>query len=270
MEGSVRDSFALQLAQIASEAGKIVMDVRRTAFEVSYKPDRSPVTQADKASEHAIRNALAGVMPGVPIVAEESFDGTGPATLPDVFILVDPLDGTREFVAGRDEFTVNIAVIENGVPVIGCIFAPAIGRIFLSGTQTLCADLLPGAPTPPLDKLRPVATAAPPPEGLRAIVSRSHLDAESRALLARLNVASQRLVGSSYKFCLIAEGGADVYPRLAPTMEWDVAAGHAVLAAAGGCVLARDGTPLRYGKTAQGFRDDGFVAWGRAPRPGAV
>lgn len=265
MNGQARDALALQLAQIASTAGRVIAEVRRTAPKVSYKPDHSPVTNADRDSEHIIREGLAHLMPGVPVIAEESFDGAGPTSLPSIFVLVDPLDGTREFVAGRDEFTVNIAVIDDGVPIVGCVYAPAMDRMFFAGAKTLYANVAPGDAVPAPDTLVTVTTSAYPPEGLRAVMSRSHLDAESHTLLDRLHVASQTPVGSSYKFCLIAEGWADVYPRLAPIMEWDTAAGHAVLTAAGGRVIARDGAPLRYGNIPSGFRHNGFVAWGREP-----
>lgn len=263
MDSNYRNALALQLAQIASEAGRIVESYRGGRASIGIKPDQSPVTDADRDSEIAIREGLTAILPGVEIVAEESFDADHPPAAGQRFFLVDPLDGTREFITGRDEFTVNIALVEDGVPVAGCVYAPALHRIYTAGTAALRAELMPGSRIASLDQFRPIATSAYPPEGLRALTSRSHGDEATAAMLERLQVASCEACGSALKFCTIAEGAADVYPRLAPTMEWDTAAGQAILVAAGGCVLAPDGAPLRYGKP--GFRNTGFVAWGSAP-----
>lgn len=261
MTDAARDALALRLAQIVSEAGRLVMASERTA---TLKPDQSPVTAADKGSERLIRKRLQEIEPGLAIVAEESFDAAQAPTAPDRFALIDPLDGTREFVAGGDEFTVNIAVIENGKPVVGAVYAPARRRLYLGGAAAFRADVMPGEPIA-AEKLQPIATRAYPTIGLRALVSRSHPDTATQALLDQLPVRTRTALGSSLKFCVVAEGSADVYPRLARTMEWDTAAGHAVLLAAGGTVIDRAGQPLRYGKP--GFRNDGFLAWGREPLP---
>ena len=263
MDSNYRNALALQLAQIASEAGRIVESYRGGRASIGIKPDQSPVTDADRDSEIAIREGLAAIFPDVEIVAEESFDAKHPPAAKRSFFLVDPLDGTREFITGRDEFTINIALVEDGIPVVGCVYAPALHRIYTAGTAALRAELIPGRKIASLDQFKPIATSACPPQGLRALTSRSHGDDATAAMLDRLQVASRDACGSALKFCTIAEGAADVYPRFAPTMEWDTAAGQAILIAAGGSVLAPDGTPLRYAKP--GFRNTGFVAWGRAP-----
>lgn len=265
MDDNHRNALALQFAQIASDAGRIVMDYRGGRASIGIKPDNSPVTDADKDSETIIRGSLARILPGIPVVAEESFDAKNPPRAAAHFILVDPLDGTREFISGRYEFTVNIAYLEDGIPVAGCVYAPALHRIYVAGKAALRAELMPGGKITSLDQLRPIATAPYPATGLRALVSRSHGDEKTAALLDSLNVATRETCGSSLKFCRIAEGAADIYPRLAPTMEWDTAAAHAVLVAAGGAVMAPDGSPLRYGKAEAGYRNDGFIAWGRDP-----
>ena len=265
MDDNSRNALALQLAQIASDAGRVVMSYRGGRAAVGFKADNSPVTDADRDSETIIRGSLAHILPDVAIIAEESFDAKNPPPAQAHFILVDPLDGTREFISGRDEFTVNIAYIEDGVPVAGCVYAPALHRIYVAGKIALRAELMPGGKITSLDQLRPIATVPYSAAGLRALTSRSHDDDKTERFLDTLNIAAHESCGSSLKFCKVAEGAADVYPRLGPTMEWDTAAAHAVLAAAGGCVIAIDGTPLRYGKTDAGFRNSGFVAWGRTP-----
>jgi 3'(2'), 5'-bisphosphate nucleotidase len=258
MDPKSRDALALRFAQIASEAGAIVMASPRTA---TRKPDGSPVTAADRDAEKLTRTRLREFDATLPIIAEESFAGAfvQPSRR---FVLVDPLDGTRDFVAGRSEFTINIALIEDGVPVAGCVYAPAQERLFLAGARAVRADMAPGAAISEAS-LRTIATRAYPAEGLSALASRMHIDAATQARLRQLGARSIDNIGSSLKFCLIAEGVADVYPRHAPTMEWDTAAGQAVLVAAGGSVIDLEGKPLRYGKP--GFRNFGFEAWGGAP-----
>jgi len=254
-----RLSLAVRLAGIACEAGAVILASARTP---RFKPDGSPVTEADRDAQGVICDRLADVLPGVAVLAEETFEAKAARPMPAQFVLVDPLDGTREFVAGRGEYTVNIALIEAGVPVAGCIYAPALGRLYVGAEAAYAADVAPGAAVAP-ESLRPIRTRPYRPEGLHALVSRSHLDAHTETLLGTLPVASREAIGSSLKFCLIAEGKADVYVRCGPTMEWDIGAGHAVLTAAGGRVLSRDGAPMTYGKFAAGYRNDGFVAWGR-------
>jgi 3'(2'), 5'-bisphosphate nucleotidase len=263
MNDAARNELASRFGDIASEAGKVIMAIYSPTLKVEAKQDNSPVTEADAAAERVIQQRLKEVIPDVPVVAEESFDGTANGSAPARFILVDPLDGTREFITGSHEFTVNIALVENGKPVVGVVYAPALNQMYVAGADAWRAEVRPGEPLPKRDAMQKLATGSYPADGLRAMASRSHLDAESEALLKKLQVGTFKSAGSSLKFCWIAQGDGDIYPRLAPTMEWDTAAGQAVLTAAGGCVIGRDGSPFRYGKT--GFRNDGFVAWGREP-----
>jgi 3'(2'), 5'-bisphosphate nucleotidase len=226
----------------------------RTDFAVRGKDDASPVTEADERAEALIVPALETLLPGVPVVAEEAVAAGRLPALGRRFWLVDPLDGTKEFINRNGEFTVNIALIEHGMPVLGTCFAPALGRLF-SGIAGAGAWLEDEAGE------RAIACRATPPEGLTVVASRSHGDAAALdAFLAGRRVASLRNAGSSLKICLVAAGEADVYPRLGRTMEWDIAAGHAVLVAAGGRIEQLDGTPLTYAKP--DFANPHFVAWG--------
>jgi 3'(2'), 5'-bisphosphate nucleotidase len=225
------------------------------------------VTAADHAAEAVILEGLARVLPGVVVISEEA--ATRPSHLPETFILVDPLDGTRELIAGRDEYTVNIAMIREGQPQLGIVAAPAQGMLWRGivggGAQRL--RLTPGQPAGAAVEVRPIHTRPCPPSGMVAAASRSHLDPATKAFLARLPVTEHRSSGSAIKFCQLAEGTADVYPRLSTTCEWDVAAGHAMLVAAGGRVTAPDGTPLQYGRIDADFRVPAFVAWGDPSAP---
>lgn len=240
------------------EAGAVVMQVYATDFAVRGKDDASPVTEADERAEALITPALQALAPEVPVVAEEAAAaGQVPAT-GDWFWLVDPLDGTKEFVSRNGEFTVNVALIHRGAPVLGVVLAPALGargRLFAGVVgQGAWVDEGRGR--------RAIACRAAPAEGLTVVASRSHGDAAALdAFLAGRRVAQLVNAGSSLKLCLLAAGEADLYPRLGRTMEWDIAAGHAVLAAAGGRVDTLAGPPLRYGKP--GFENPHFVAWGQ-------
>jgi 3'(2'), 5'-bisphosphate nucleotidase len=264
MDAQARNQLAAQFGTIASQAGAFIMSIYRGRPQITTKPDGSPVSDADIGAERLIRERLSQLLPDVPVLGEESFDPAHPPVVPELFVAVDPLDGTREFVNRSDEFTVNIALIAAGQPIVGCVYAPARNLIYVAGASAFRAELEPGEVLPALDVLHAIRTSAYP-KGLRAVASRSHLDPQSQAALEKLHVASTCTAGSSLKFCVIAQGDSDVYPRLAPTMEWDTAAGHAVLVAAGGCVMDRRGAPLRYGKTEAGFRNDGFIAWGGEP-----
>lgn len=263
MNDTARNDLASRFGSIASEAGKVIMAIYSPTLKVDAKKDASPVTEADAAAEKMILTRLKEIIPEVPVVAEESFDAKASGPAPERFILVDPLDGTREFIAGSHEFTVNIALVENNKPVVGCVYAPALNQMYLAGAGAWRTEVRPGDALPKLEDMQKLSTEPYPAGGLRAMASRSHLDPETEALLKKLPVGTFKSAGSSLKFCVLAQGDGDIYPRLAPTMEWDTAAGHAVLTAAGGCVIARDGSPFRYGKA--GFRNDGFVAWGREP-----
>ncbi len=239
---------------IVRAAGERVMAVYRTDFEVRSKDDASPVTEADARAEALIVPALQALLPGVPVVAEEAVSAGGAVDTGPRFWLVDPLDGTREFVGRNGEFTVNVALVEQGRPVLGVVLAPAIDRLFAGAAGV-------GAFVEEAGARRPIACRPPPAQGLTVVASRSHGDAAALdAFLAGRKVAELRSAGSSLKLCLVAAGEADLYPRLGRTMEWDIAAGHAILAAAGGRIEELDGSPLRYGKP--GFENPHFVAIG--------
>jgi 3'(2'), 5'-bisphosphate nucleotidase len=242
------------LVPIVRAAGAVVMDLYRTDFAVRGKDDASPVTEADERAEALIVPALETLLPGVPVVAEEAVAAGRLPALGRRFWLVDPLDGTKEFIGRNGEFTVNIALVEDGEPVLGTVFAPAIERLFLGATGV-------GAFVEQDGHRRPIHCRAVAPAGLTVVASRSHGDAAALdAFLGGRRVATLTNAGSSLKLCLVAAGEADLYPRLGRTMEWDIAAGHAVLAAAGGRVLTLAGEPLRYGKP--GLDNPHFVASG--------
>ncbi|ENO78206.1 3'(2'),5'-bisphosphate nucleotidase CysQ [Thauera sp. 63] len=244
------------LLPVIRAAGDVVMAVYRTDFAVRGKDDASPVTEADERAEALILPALEALLPGTPIVAEEA---VAAGALPEVgerFWLVDPLDGTKEFISRNGEFTVNIALIEHGTPVLGAVLAPALGRLFAGRVGA-------GAFVEEGGERRPIACRGVPADGPTVVASRSHGDAAAlAAFLGGRKVAALKNAGSSLKLCLIACAEADLYPRLGRTMEWDIAAGHAVLAAAGGRVETLSGEPLRYGKP--GFDNPHFVACGAA------
>jgi 3'(2'), 5'-bisphosphate nucleotidase len=253
-----------ELTTIVSAAAAAILAARSGSLDTRTKADRSPVTVCDEAAEAAILSGLARVLPGVAIVSEEAAGKAPPANLPETFILVDPLDGTRELIAGRDEFTVNVAIVRGGRPRLGIVAAPAQGVVW-RGSEGRGAERLqlpPGAPASAARERSTIRTRPAPLAGLVAVVSRSHLDAETEAFLARLPIAGRLTSGSAVKFCQVAEGAADVYPRLSTTCEWDVAAGHAVLTAAGGVLTAPDGAALGYGQIGRNFRVPAFVAWG--------
>ena len=239
---------------LSLEAGGVILDVYRTVFDVAGKSDGSPVTEADARAEALLLAGLRRMTPGTPVVAEES---VAAGDIPDVgseFWLVDPLDGTREFISRNGEFTVNIALVRDGVPVLGVVYAPAIDALY-EGANGLGATRTVSGTRQPVTARRPLS------EGLTVVASRSHGDMDEIArFLGGHRVASLLQVGSSLKLCRVAEGAADLYPRLGRTMEWDIAAGQAVLEAAGGRVETLDGRPLRYGKP--GFENPHFVAFG--------
>lgn len=245
----------------ALEAGRAISEIYRSEFEVRHKADESPVTAADHASEAIILRHLAAVAPRVPVIAEEEVAAGRIPAIEREFFLVDPLDGTKEFVQRRGDFTVNIALVRGGVPVLGVVYAPARSRLFAGNVIAKTAFQMSQDPEQTqLADQQVIQVRHPPLKGLTAVASRSHRTPETDAYLSRYPVADLVSVGSSLKFCLVAGGEADLYPRLGPTMEWDTAAGHAVLLAAGGSVIMLDGTPLRYGKPE--FRNPSFIAGG--------
>ncbi len=257
------------LTAIAIEAGAVIMAIYAKPVEVTLKDDRSPVTHADVEAEAVILKGLAEFDPQTPVIAEEAVAGGKKPVAAPRFYLVDPLDGTKEFISRNGEFTVNIAVIENGRPVTGVIFAPAIGRLF-------CGTLEPdGKPEVKQgawqasfsvgDDLADItwqkfSTPALPLQDVVAVASRSHRDQQTQDWLAEKGVKNIVSAGSSLKFCLIATGEAHLYPRFGRTMEWDTGAGHAIVVAAGGKVVTLDGTPLEYGKEQRGFDNPAFFA----------
>jgi 3'(2'), 5'-bisphosphate nucleotidase len=252
-----------ELTKIVSRAAAAVVAIDQSKAEWRAKPDLSPVSAADEAANAVIVQGLLQLLPGVPIVSEEETEREKPSALGACFALVDPLDGTREFLAGRNEFTVNIAIVLDGRPIVGLIAAPALRLVWrgIVGRGTERLRLAAGAEPHQASEICPVRTREARPEGFVAAVSRSHFDAQTDAFLKQLPIAAQVSCGSSLKFCRIAEGSVDLYARLARTCEWDVAAGHAILAAAGGVVTTPDGAELVYGRT-DDFHIPAFIAWG--------
>jgi 3'(2'), 5'-bisphosphate nucleotidase len=246
-----------ELVALACKAGAAILEVYNRDFQAATKTDRSPVTEADTAAEALILEGLARLTPDIPVIAEEQCAKDGvPQDAPPRFFLVDPLDGTKEFIAKNGEFTVNIALIEHGRPTLGVVYLPATDACYAAAAGLAERRIGTAA-------AEPIGARTAPEAGLIMAISRSHADGEiERAQALGLKVAGTIIAGSSLKFCRIAEGVADLYPRFGTTMEWDTAAGQAVLEAAGGRVETVDGEPLRYGKS--GFRNPHFIAHGRA------
>ncbi len=248
--------LATAIEAIALRAGAAIMEIYGRDFAVESKADASPVTEADKAAEEIIVTALRELTPDIPVVAEEEVSaGHQPEVGAGPFWLVDPLDGTREFISRNGDFTVNIALIRGGAPVLGTVYVPAKEETYTAAG--------PGAVSRRRGKgtAEAISARAPAGDGLVAMVSRSHASPETDDYLTEFNIKERVDAGSSLKFCRLAEGAADIYPRLGRTMEWDTAAGHAVLACAGGSVSRLDGSPLQYGKN--GFENPHFIARGR-------
>ena len=255
--GQDRNALIETALAAARAAGAAILDIYGQAFVVREKEDRSPVTLADERAEAIIIERLAAAAPEIPVVAEELAERHGlPGVAASRFWLVDPLDGTKEFIAGNGEFTVNVALVEGDRPVLGVVHVPVTGVTYWGagpGTARRQAK-----EEPP----QPIAARAVPARGAIVVHSRSHRDdARLDRFIADLAEAQRRISGSSIKFCLLAAGEADLYPRFGRTMEWDTAAGQAVLEAAGGAVATLDGRPLRYGKS--DFANPDFIARGR-------
>jgi 3'(2'), 5'-bisphosphate nucleotidase len=247
------------LTKIVARACAVIRNIPPAAAKTQLKLDQSPVTAADVASEAVILDWLGRLMPQVPVLSEEMASTKGAPALDGSFFVVDPLDGTREYIAGRDEFTVNLGIVTRGTPVLGIVAAPNRGQIW-RGIVGLQAE-----------RLRLRADGADQPQAIRtrrwpsvgvAVVSRSHLDQNTEKFLSGLGKVECLPSGSAIKFCQVADGSADVYPRLATTCEWDVAAGHALVAAAGGIVTTPDGGSLTFGHVDKNFRIPAFIAWG--------
>src|SRR5882724_1808160 len=260
-----RDTAAALLEPLTGlvvRAGAAILAINRASMQINDKVDGSPVTEADLAADRIINDGLARLIPGVPVLSEERADLAKPP-FEGSFFLIDPLDGTKEFVAGRAEFTVNLALVTNGTPLLGIIGAPALGLLWRGlvgqGAERLS---LTGAGA---GAAEPIHTRRAPKRGEPwiAAVSRSHGDARTEAFIAGRPGALREQLGSAVKFARLAEGAADIYPRLAPTSEWDVAAGCAIVTAAGGKVTDAHGAPLRFGEgNDDRFIVPAFIAWG--------
>ncbi|MGU3492878.1 3'(2'),5'-bisphosphate nucleotidase CysQ [Xanthobacteraceae bacterium A53D] len=255
-------AFLAALARIALDAGGAIRRIEAAGIAARTKADKSLVTDADQAAEDLICPALRLLRPEVPIIAEEAMAAGCDTTTGPRFFLVDPLDGTREFISGNGEYTVNIALIENGTPAFGIVYAPAKGLLYAGARGGAFR-----AERAPEDAVAPESWTAircrpRPATGLKVAASRSHADPDTRALIDTLDVAECLSAGSALKFGLLAEGVVDLYPRLSPVMEWDSAAGHAVVMGAGGRIHRPDGSPLTYGHSQNGFKVNGFIAEG--------
>ncbi|HKS85678.1 MAG TPA: 3'(2'),5'-bisphosphate nucleotidase CysQ [Pseudolabrys sp.] len=263
-------SSAITTAQAAEQLDVLTAIVARASAQINgispatvvkrAKADHSPVTAADEASEEIMLEDLARALPGVPVISEESAN-SGHAHRHASFVIVDPLDGTREYLAGSDEFTVNLAIVSAGVPIVGIVAAPGRGQVW-RGIVGIKAERLRLTPSGG-DGAEPIRVR-PWPEASQAVatVSRSHIDPATEAFVTALGPVARVPCGSAIKFCRVAEGAADVYPRLATTCEWDVAAGHALVVAAGGIVVTPEGADMAYGRAEAAFRVPAFVAWG--------
>jgi len=256
--------LACAIGDIASRAGAVIEQIAAENRPSRKKADGSPVTDADEAAETLLTEELRRLVPGPAIVGEEAAARQMPRQPTGPYFLVDPIDGTREFLAGRDEFTVNVALIEDHAPVLGVVYAPRLNALYIGADgRALRAMIVPG-----MTFDRNAATAIrvrPRGAGMVALVSRSHADPAADGFLNNLGIGEKIPAGSSLKFARLAEGAADIYARLVRVNEWDIAAGHALVAAAGGRVTAPDGSEIRYGVRENGFSVDGFVAWGAQP-----
>ena len=255
--------LAAELGRIAHDAGRLILKHYAEVSEVRTKADSSPVTKADEEAEALILARLARFEPGIPVVAEESVAKGRIPKLGSRFFLVDPLDGTKEFLQRNGEFTVNIALIDSGRPVAGVVIAPAKARAFIGDGERGAFELAAPEDLPlEVGTALPIAARKAPSDGLIAVVSRTHRDTKTEHYLSSYRVSSLVAAGSSLKFCLVATGEADLYPRHGTTMEWDTAAGQAVLEAAGGSVTTLEGAPLTYGKIERDFVNPHFIARG--------
>lgn len=254
------EKLAPVMRRLAIEAGQAIMEIyARDDFEVASKSDDSPVTEADLAADKIISAGLRAAFPDVALITEEQA-ATHDLSV-DSFLIVDPLDGTKEFVKRRGDFTVNIAYVDRGTPVAGVVYAPARGRLFLGGPAGASEETGDFDPST-LGPVTAISVGAPDNDALVVVASKSHRDQATDDYIAKYQVKDSAAAGSSLKFCLVATGEADLYPRVGRTMEWDTAAGHAVLAAAGGDVVRFDDhEPLRYGK--DGFANPFFIAYAK-------
>jgi 3'(2'), 5'-bisphosphate nucleotidase len=251
------DAIARQLAEIACEAGGLLRQLESRGVDHRINPNGTPTSAADLAAEDLILNRLERAFPGVALVAEETANAAEPE---DRFFLIDPLDGTGDFLHGTGEYSVNIALVEGDRPVAGVVLAPALDRIWIAGTDALEGTVEGGRP----GGWREARARPAPATRAVALVSRRHGDPTTEACLASLSIGTRRTASSALKFCLIASGEADVYVRCGPTMEWDTAAGDHILARAGGRVIGSGGEPLTYGHLDRGYLNGPFAALGDA------
>jgi 3'(2'), 5'-bisphosphate nucleotidase len=261
IDGDAAAALMEPLTDLVARAGAAILAVNRGDMTTHGKADGSPVTEADLAADRIIADGLARLVPAVPALSEERLAGASPP-YDASFFLIDPLDGTKEFVAGRGEFTVNLALVTFGVPLLGIVGAPALGLIWRGLVGRGAERLKVSGDT--IGRAEPIRTRPAPPQGQpwTVAVSRSHGDSRTEAFIASRPGAVRQMLGSAVKFCRVAEGGADIYPRLAPTCEWDVAAGHAVVVAAGGRITDANGAALRFGGLREDFIVPEFIAWG--------
>ena len=266
IEGEAAARLIEPLTELVIRAGEAILAVNRAVMKVDGKQDGSPVTEADLAADKIICEGLARIAPDIPLLSEERVAQASPP-FRGSFFLIDPLDGTKEFVAGRNEFTVNLALVSQGKPLLGIVGAPALGLVWRGlvgrGAERLT---LAGAA---IKSIEPIRTRPCPPPGKpwTVAVSRSHGDPRTEAFIAKRPGAVRAELGSAVKFARVAEGAVDIYPRLGPTSEWDVAAGHAVVSAAGGKVTDSRGAELHFGLGREDFIVPEFIAWGD---PGAA
>jgi 3'(2'), 5'-bisphosphate nucleotidase len=249
------DGIALRLAAVALEAGRLLRRLEGAPTDERIKADGTPTTGADLAAETLIITRLNEAWSGIPVVAEETANAQSPE---EVFFLVDPLDGTGDYIHRTGEYTVNIALIRGGRPLAAVVSAPALGRIWIAGETALASPIADGGAL----TWEPARARPAPDRGLIALVSRRHGDAATEACLSMLSIGTRRTASSALKFCLIASGEADVYVRCGPTMEWDTAAGDHILSRAGGCVVGPGGARLTYGHEERGYRNGPFAALG--------
>ena len=253
------DHLTEVMRRLALEAGEVIMQIYQSPdFDVRSKSDDSPVTAADEAADALISAGLRAAFPNVPLVTEEQ--AASHSQTVSTFLIVDPLDGTKEFVQRRGDFTVNIAYVENGVPTRGVVYAPAQGRLFYTNAIGMSVEEVGVIDKDSMGVSQPIAVTTPDNAALMVVASKSHRDQATDDYIAGYAVRDMKSAGSSLKFCLVATGEADLYPRLGRTMEWDTAAGHAVLSGAGGRVVRFDDhSPLTYGKP--GFANPFFIAY---------
>lgn len=245
----------MRLGEIACEAGRLLRRMQAATDDHSLKPDGTPTSAADLAAEKLIIARLGASWPGVPVVAEETSNA---AMVGDLFFLVDPLDGTSDYLDGLAEYSVNLALIRAGRPVAAAVFAPSLGRLWVAGTAAQAARVVGDA----VAEWQEARARPAPPSGLVALVSRRHADLATEACLSTLSIGTRLTASSALKFCLIASGEADVYVRCGPTMEWDTAAGDHILTRAGGCVIRSGGGAMIYGAQGQDYRNGPFAAVG--------